>query len=508
MIRIGRVLLLLSFVLLTSCKPDGAMPQGNEAFAIPIAAAPVIESRNGFLKLDLVATRDSKSNHPGFLYKGNFKAPTLAVYPGDKLEVTLHNKLGISGLTPNRINLHFHGLNVSPNAPADDVLNLLAAPSETIDYRFTIPRSQPPGLYWYHPHSHGEAYWQVTSGMSGAIIVRSRTKSTIPQRLLILRDEQVVPNIMWIPRYARKGTWKMEKQLAMKLGLHALSPNDPDDAGSASACTPEHQLRVTVEGTDNGVIRVRGQTLIRALNASAGRIFDLEVPGQKVGLVARDGYPVSLYPGTPETLWLTHIVLPPGGRADFLLSPPSEHDILRSRCYDGGPGGDLNPPVTIARIEPSKGWTAVSDQATPTAPTARPLPRPTRERVIVLTEDPDAFYVNGRAFEMRTMQPLFVARSGTVEKWLILNKTDEVHAFHTHQIHFAALADAASLAGYRVWTDTLLVPPRKLMGKQSIPGRATILVDFRGPDVRGIFPIHCHMLDHEDGGMMALIRVI
>ena len=71
----------------------------------------------------------------------------------------------------NMTNLHFHGLHVSPQAPQDDVLSMTAMPGESLHYSVDIPANQPPGLYWYHTHPHGESYQQGLDGMSGAIVI-------------------------------------------------------------------------------------------------------------------------------------------------------------------------------------------------------------------------------------------------------------------------------------------------------------------------------------------------
>jgi FtsP/CotA-like multicopper oxidase with cupredoxin domain len=68
-------------------------------------------------------------------------------------------------------NLHFHGMHVSPNAPQDDVLTMMASPGQSLRYAVQIPTDQTPGLFWYHTHPHGESYQQVRNGMSGAIVI-------------------------------------------------------------------------------------------------------------------------------------------------------------------------------------------------------------------------------------------------------------------------------------------------------------------------------------------------
>jgi FtsP/CotA-like multicopper oxidase with cupredoxin domain len=105
--------------------------------------------------------------------------------------------------------------------------------------------------------------------------------------------------------------------------------------------------------------------------------------------------------------------------------------------------------------------------------------------------------------------PAIVARSGTLEEWTIRNDTDEVHDFHIHQVHFVVEALNGEQIHPRTWRDTVLVPAQRRQGtRSSLPGTARILVDFRNPAIRGTFVFHCHMLDHEDGGMMATIKVI
>jgi FtsP/CotA-like multicopper oxidase with cupredoxin domain len=95
--------------------------------------------------------------------------------------------------------------------------------------------------------------------------------------------------------------------------------------------------------------------------------------------------------------------------------------------------------------------------------------------------------------------PSIVSRAGTVEDWTIVNKTDEVHDFHIHQIHFAAERIDGKPIAHPVWQDTIVVRPHRSV---------VLLMDFRDPVIRGTFLYHCHILDHEDQGMMAKIRVI
>ncbi len=128
-------------------------------------------------------------------------------------------------------------------------------------------------------------------------------------------------------------------------------------------------------------------------------------------------------------------------------------------------------------------------------------------RTIVLTEDADGFYINGRAFRMNAL-PAVIVRAGTVEEWTLLNGTDEVHDIHIHQVHFLV----ESIDGKNVFlgcgATRCSCRSKRTLGSKTMPGVVRILVDFRSRAIRGTFVFHCHMLDHEDGGMMATIKAI
>jgi FtsP/CotA-like multicopper oxidase with cupredoxin domain len=98
--------------------------------------------------------------------------------PGDQLKITYVNELpshpqASCAITPcmDMTNLHFHGLTVSPDAPQDDVLSMMATPGQSLHYTVQIPKDHSPGLYWYHTHPHGDSYRQVLDGMSGALVI-------------------------------------------------------------------------------------------------------------------------------------------------------------------------------------------------------------------------------------------------------------------------------------------------------------------------------------------------
>ncbi len=137
-----------------------------------------------------------------------------------------------------------------------------------------------------------------------------------------------------------------------------------------------------------------------------------------------------------------------------------------------------------------------------------PLPPVAANRTVVFSEDDNGMYINGKKFSMSS-PPMFVVRVGTVERWQIVNVSEEVHDFHMHQTHFfVEQVDGATVA-HPHWADSVVVPHR-IPGKNGswTPGYLTILIDFRDPVIRGEFMFHCQILDHEDSGMMAKIAAI
>lgn len=155
---------------------------------LPLLAQPRrLYSRRGLLELTLSAEEREAfvagAVRRAIVYNGTFPGPTLVADPGDRIKVRLVNR--VSGPT----NLHTHGLHVSPEGNADNVL-IHVEPGETFDFQFDIPRNHAPGLNWYHPHPHGHGTQQMFGGMAGAVIFRSRPERS--GRLPPVRDRVLV----------------------------------------------------------------------------------------------------------------------------------------------------------------------------------------------------------------------------------------------------------------------------------------------------------------------------
>src|SRR6266481_10141524 len=164
--------------------------------------SPEVRSRNHVVALTLRAAANPEG-HDAFSFNGKASAPVIRVWPGDILKIEYVNELPKVANEPcaiepchNMTNLHFHGLEVSPHRPQDDVLDKMAMPGQSLSYAVQIPKDHPPGLYWYHTHPHGESHRQVLDGMSGALVIEGIESyfpelAGLPERVLVVRGRSV-----------------------------------------------------------------------------------------------------------------------------------------------------------------------------------------------------------------------------------------------------------------------------------------------------------------------------
>ena len=490
-----------------------------------LPAIPEVTSSGGVASLALVGRLDD-TGRPAFFWQGREIAPTIRVRPGDTIRVRYENDLPQTcgfGMASDS-NLHFHGLSVAPSAPGDDVLATTVRPGKSFDYVVRVDREQPPGLYWYHPHPHGLTNWEIGNGMAGTIVVEG-IADVVPriaglrERIIVLRD---VPS----------GNGAVDADMPM---TRASGAGSAAQARGGKPCRAESGLMTTLNGQPRAQIGIHPgeRQFFRVVNASGGRYFDLFVDGAILTLVARDGIPLDAFPGNAPGRRVRHLLLPPAARAEFVVQAPAHRTVLRSACVNTGSAGDADPAIILADlVDPATIFGPAGAKpahpghvlmrspalrvgaALPRNWYSRPLPAPAAYRTIRFTEDERGFYINGKAFTMADMDgpPAIVARSGTVERWTIVNDTDEVHDFHIHQVHFVAESIDGVAVRAPVWADTVNVPPRRHVRGLTVPGRVVLAIvrlrmDFRDPNIVGTFVYHCHILDHGDQGMMALIRV-
>jgi FtsP/CotA-like multicopper oxidase with cupredoxin domain len=262
---------------------------------------------------------------------------------------------------------------------------------------------------------------------------------------------------------------------------------------------------------------------------AADTILDLQLNydgvAQPLDIVAIDGVPVNSQDGTGRgsPLSVPRFRLPPAGRVEFIVRTPAAGVAsaeLLTNAVDTGPAGDCNPGRTLFTIAASSGPTPAAYREARLMPgsgrrfaglAAAAL---TARRTIFFAEGDHTFFMTvdgqpNRAFEP-DMPPAIVTRVGAVEEWTVQNRTEESHEFHIHQIHFLVesqdnfgkYAPAPGIIGQ--YLDTVDIPAWS--GTGPYPS-VRLRMDFRG-QIAGTFVFHCHILSHEDKGMMNVIRVL
>jgi FtsP/CotA-like multicopper oxidase with cupredoxin domain len=450
----------------------------------------------------LLAVTDPETGKSAFSFAGREIQPVIRTSPGQDIRLTFKNEMSaqsrercVDGACMNMTNLHFHGLHVSPNAPQDDVLTMMAMPGESLQYVVDIPLDQPPGLYWYHTHPHGESYQQSLDGMSGAIVIDGIERYVpevrmLRERILILRDRVVGKD-------DPAGT-----DLRRSVGISGKGCSIP-----ASAEVPERLFTV------NGVLRPEidiapgERQFWRILNASPDLYADLTVDTEKLEVVALDGMPLAFHDPKHRTESVVHIFLPPAGRVEAIVTGPHSgaHASLRTHCIDTGPDGDPNPAMALADLvdlpQPSvRTLPASHDLKTPVYKPVSPtqiasIENSSPDFVVTFTEDKNGFYINGNKFSMAD-PPMLTVATGNYHHWRVVNDTNELHPFHIHQVHFLIYSQNNDRMAHPEWLDTVNVP---------VKGNVDLMMDFTDPIIRGISLFHCHLLSHEDKGMMAKI---
>jgi FtsP/CotA-like multicopper oxidase with cupredoxin domain len=514
------LILAIAFAWLSGCggqsttpmypvPPNGLLPGEPPSMTngvIELPEPPNIKAVDGVARADLTANFDPTSGRPTLDYKGmRGITPTMRVNPGETIVLNLQDNLP-SGGEKSDVNLHFHGMGSSPLPPGDDVLGTFARPGQKLHYVLHVPKNQQPGLYWYHMHIHGQVNLQVgESGMSGAIVVNGLEHhlpglSKLKERLIIVRDVGMAKTLG--PR-------------TMVDGMPDMEPIRPRVINS-NPCGPDLGLVTTLNGVHHPAITIAPgeKQFFRVINATGHKTLKLSVDGTKLELIAVDGFALDTYPGTPPTLIESSAIIPPAARAEFVVTGPhGRFAKFRTLCYDTGVGGDRDPNLVLAdmRQPPNQLRSRLAAQGAlkvgaplPQNAYTGPLPPPSTKRYVVFSETNKQFLINGEAFSMNA-PPMFVVHTGTVEEWKILNISQEVHDFHIHQIHFVVKQIDGVNLEHPYWADSVIIPHRKSNGHA---GTLLLLMNFRDPVIKGTFVFHCHILDHEDRGMMAKIQAI
>lgn len=487
-----------------------------------------IQPRNGVLQADFVlghSVDEAGFTHYCYQYQapsGIVEAPTLRVNPGDTLKlnladrvqeqdaskVTMHHAAGGQvcgdGGTPtvSSTNMHFHGMPVSPVCHQDDVIDTLIQPgTPAFDFNIPIPKDTPPGLYWYHPHVHGFTEFQVNGGAAGALIVEGMDKvrpdvKGLVERVFVIRQQYLVP---WIP------------------GPYDLTIN--------------YQIAAFPNGASPIIKMKPGERQFwRVANATIQDFMPLQVYVNsrpvKLELIALDGYPLK------RTREVDKILVPPAGRAEFIVQGPLAGGAGQfvTGPYSTGPTGNQDFSQLLAVIQPIGGGEH-AEKAQPSIPADNSLAAPevaaeklkwadvdsrpvTKERKLYFSEEfggtngPIQFYITVDGQQQKVFdaneKPVITTHVGAVEDWTIENRALETHAFHMHQIHFKVLEVDGKPTPDRDMLDTITIPFWPGTGPYH---SVKVRMDFSDPTIAGTFLFHCHILLHEDLGMMHKILV-
>lgn len=468
-------------------------------------------------------------------YNGKLVGPTLRCKPGDTLYITLvnslppqpepteqeHNKLNGFNYT----NLHFHGLHVSPTGKkgewGDNVLLTLAPrkvdadPSPSEQYKIEIPKDHPCGVYWYHAHRHGSVAGQVASGMAGAIVIESDKADQIDQVPGIKEARQEVLVLQQIPYVMEPNS---NGSVPPQVGV--VEQDAPVDLFGPGAWDESDRF-TTINGLKQPVFKLRPGEVVRWRAVAAGFREDIELRLDRekgsstlpanlpLHEIAADGIPIGKRKEQKDIeLW-------PGYRSEFLIQAPNEECtyLLVDATVDSG--GDRK---ILGRVEVSGTPVAMSlpdsDRLKPFRPASIPTDKingyqTARFGLHFTPGQPPQFTFNNAQYS--ASNPGVTLELGKTEEWTVLSDNRRNgqlippgtihHPFHIHVNAFEVTSikndKGEETLDEPVWRDTIIV-------------KHGYTVKFRTKyeDFAGEFVQHCHILDHEDQGMMTNVRIL
>lgn len=466
--------LLLCLAAATAARADDAAIAWAPLAGTPLTQPLQVHARNHVLKVTLDATLDtitvSGSKIRAQPFNGSLIGPTLHVHPGDTIEVTFKNA------TTQDTNIHYHGMHVDPKGDGDNVFRTFN-PGTTVHSKITLPKDHPVGSYWYHAHFHGLTDIQLAGGMSGLIEVEG-LKQVLPKRLRHVTEKQII--------------------------IRDLQTS-PIDAGSAALS--ENELDPTAPTTRliNGLLMPRtalrsGETqLWHMANISADLFYDVQLAGHRLAVVAIDGAPVW------KVQQKDHLVMPPGRRYDVLVTggKPGRYTML-TRAYPQE-GFEALPRTDLMTVDVLGGGKAM--------PTAIPrklksTSHPITGRVVKHRTFRFSFgtgqnftaLINGKQFDPTKTNVRAVL--GTTEEWTLVNESSEQHPFHIHVNDFQVMSVNGKPYHATGLQDVVAIP-HKEHGKPGV-----VVIRMKYEDFTGHFVFHCHILAHEDAGMMMTVDVV
>jgi FtsP/CotA-like multicopper oxidase with cupredoxin domain len=421
---------------------------------------------------------------------GNVLGPTILLNKGDLVNFSVNNQIGET------TTIHWHGMHVSPEN--DGGPHTTIAAGTTWSPSFTVMDKA--ATYWYHPHLHTKTNEHVSKGIAGMIIVKDAEEAALNLPRTYGVDD--------FPLVIQTKDFDANKQIVV--------PSNSDDV-------------VMVNATIDAALSTPAQVVrFRLLNGSSMRVFNIGLNNNKTFYqVASDGGLLS------SAVSLTRLQLAPGERAEilidftgmsgqtvFLMSYASEfpNGIYGATNPGNGPGMTLtgyNPnPLNGADFNIMQ-FNVGAQTASPittipaTLATITPILESTSDITRDLTMTPVTsgsnqlngdFVINGVAFDLNVTN--YTIPLGNTEIWSIANNSAIAHPFHIHDVQFFILdrdgiAPAVSEQGRK---DVILIKPQETIRF------ITKFEDFTSDVVPYMY--HCHMLYHEDRGMMGQFKVV
>jgi suppressor of ftsI len=418
-------------------------------------------------------------------YNGTFSGPTLFARPGDRLDLTLQNRLD----TPS--NLHFHGLHVSPRGHSDNVF-LDIPPGYDFRYNVQIPSDHPSGLYWYHPHRHGYVNAQVYSGLQGLIVIEGGA-ADYPQVAPLRRRILNIRNI----------------------GIRNLGPGQgfiPVEQATAA------QMVTLVNGEFQPNIDMQpGETQFwQIANTSPRGYWKLQLPGATLQIIEEDGFP------TWQTWKPATVFMPPGKRMGVLVTAPSApvQTALVTQAFAQNAAWAW-PESTLASVTVSGPRRDSVTLPEVMAPSPKHLEGPVAQRRVltlgstVRTPPPPDFWFDNVSYQNITIENVITVRVGTTEDWILKNTNVapfspavENHPFHIHVNGFTVVDQGQFDPVTGGILTRITSYPRTEMDTLNISPGQWVRIRIHFADYVGRTVFHCHVLGHEDLGMMGVIDIV
>jgi len=466
--------LFLGMVVLTGSPRGGAgaapfQSASPASTAETLTSPPVLRNTSekpGVVELDLTAAPSRLELMPGkpttaWAYNGSVPGPTIELREGDTVTIHFHNKLAQT------TTVHWHGLHIPASADGSP-LNPVK-PGASADYVFKVPLGTA-GTYWYHPHPDMTTTEQVSRGLFGAMIVRPAVDplAGVRDRLLVLSDNRFLPD-----------------------GSVDL-PDHMSQAGHDDAENGREGNMLFVNGQVMPTLSIRPGELQRwrIINSAAARIYKLAIPGRKLLHVGSDG---GLF-ATPREV--DDLMIANSERVEILVrgGEPGSRTVLQTLPYDRYDPhtrpADWNKTLDLLELR------TTTDAAVPamTVPTmlrdvqAIDTKRVAARREIIFSQG----MINGKTMDMRRVD--VSGRIGTTEIWQVENVVAMDHPFHLHGFRFQVIDRDGVPEPYLSWKDSV-----------NVPKHARVRIAVRFEDFAGKWMFHCHILDHEDMGMMGIL---